>query len=459
MIDVEKFIKTLPKNLKNKYFRRRLGAVIIAAVIVLIILISIIKVVIKNSHDNKQRLYEQELFGELQEKNCKVTKFYTYGTSFGLEGTVDLVGKDNFENVKLILVDNDAIQAEIPIEGTVNEGVLTFRSQEINNTVNLDKLEAGKTYYLKLRVKTNNSTEPKYYMFENASNYPDIEYYTITKNGKNNKVNISFEQYETIDKKVYSCLYFKVTESTLPDDVYDIVIDAGHGGKDEGYTAAGYNEAEVCLEEAELIQQELEDAGYKVYMTRTRENTDSYTLTNMYDENGRITLACKSKAKIMLSIHITDGSSRMRGIEVYAPGRSDLNFARLIANKIVENTELDFSNDNDNQVFDGVYVNNYSAQQIANAQKAAEDLSYAPYNITSDTPYIYSIREVGGIATNAYMDGRNKAYAKNIYYDSNQGIESYQINLGYIDNDLQRILNGKEFIAVAIVRAVLEQFK
>ena len=161
----------------------------------------------------------------------------------------------------------------------------------------------------------------------------------------------------------------------------------------------------------------------------------------------------------MLSIHITDGSSRMRGIEVYAPGRSDLNFARLIANKIVENTELDFSNDNDNQVFDGVYVNNYSAQQIANAQKAAEDLSYAPYNITSDTPYIYSIREVGGIATNAYMDGRNKAYAKNIYYDSNQGIESYQINLGYIDNDLQRILNGKEFIAVAIVRAVLEQFK
>ena len=111
MIDVEKFIKTLPKNLKNKYFRRRLGAVIIAAVIVLIILISIIKVVIKNSHDNKQRLYEQELFGELQEKNCKVTKFYTYGTSFGLEGTVDLVGKDNFENVKLILVDNDAIQA------------------------------------------------------------------------------------------------------------------------------------------------------------------------------------------------------------------------------------------------------------------------------------------------------------------------------------------------------------
>ena len=128
-------------------------------------------------------------------------------------------------------------------------------------------------------------------------------------------------------------------------------------------------------------------------------------------------------------------------------------------NKIVENTELDFSNDNENQVFDGVYVNNYSESQINNATKAAEDLNYSPYYITQDTPYIYSIREVGGIATNAYMDGRNSAYAKNVYYDSNQGIESYQINLGYIDNDLQRILNGKEYIAVAIVRATLEQFK
>jgi N-acetylmuramoyl-L-alanine amidase len=459
MNTIEKFFRNLPRNLKNKYFRRRLGAVIILAIIVLIILISGVKSIIKASQENKQREYEQELFGELQEKNCKVTKFYTYGTSFGLEGTLDLVGKDNFENVKLILVDNDGVEAELPIEGSVTDGVLHIRSEQINNTVCLDKLEAGRTYYLKLRVKTNNSLDPKYYMFENASHYPDIEYYTITRNGKNNKVNISFEQYETVDKKIYSCLYFKVEESQLPEDVYDIVIDAGHGGKDEGYTAAGYNEAEVCLEEAELLKAELEDVGYKVAMTRTQENTDSYTMTNMYDENGRITTACKSKAKIMLSIHITDGSPRMRGIEIFAPPRSDLNYARLLANKIVENTELDFSNDNENQVFDGVYVNNYSESQINNATKAAEDLNYSPYYITQDTPYIYSIREVGGIATNAYMDGRNSAYAKNVYYDSNQGIESYQINLGYIDNDLQRILNGKEYIAVAIVRATLEQFK
>ena len=37
---------------------------------------------------------------------------------------------------------------------------------------------------------------------------------------------------------------------------------------------------------------------------------------------------------------------------------------------------------------------------------------YEPYPITTDTPYQYTIREVGGIATNAYADGRNKTYSK-----------------------------------------------
>ena len=453
------FLNDLPKNLKNKYFRRRLGAVVIIAIIILIIVISGIKSIVKTSKINKEREYEQELFGELQEKNAKVTKFYTYGTSFGLEGTLDQVDKANFENVKLVLVDNEVNEVEIPIEGVVDGNILYFKSAQINNTVILDDLQVGKTYYVKLRVKTNNSVSPKYYMFENASNYPNIEYYTVTKNGKNNKVSISFEKYTTVDDKVYSCLYFKPQDSFLPDNVYDIVIDAGHGGNDPGYTAAGYNEADVCLEISELIKSHLEAVGFKVAMTRDQNNTDSFTKTNMYDENGRISLACKTNAKYMISIHITQGNKSMTGVEVYAPGKSDLNLARLLANKMVEGTNLDFSNDNDNQIFDGVYVNNYTERTIANAEKAAEDMGYDPYNITVDTPYIYTIREVGGIATNAYMDGRNTAYGKNKYYDSNKGIESYQVNLGYIDNDLNTILNGKEDFAYAITDAFQEAFK
>ena len=66
-------------------------------------------------------------------------------------------------------------------------------------------------------------------------------------------------------------------------------------------------------------------------------------------------------------------------------------------------------------------------------ENTANKKGYEPYKITTDTPYLYTIREVGGIATNAYVDGRNKDYSKNEYYRTNQGIECYQIELGYIN--------------------------
>ena len=69
---------------------------------------------------------------------------------------------------------------------------------------------------------------------------------------------------------------------------------------------------------------------------------------------------------------------------------------------------------------------------------------YEPYPLTIDTPYLYTIREVGGIATNAYVDGRNTTYSANAYYNSNQGIECYQIHLGSIKNNLNELLNQKD---------------
>ena len=48
---------------------------------------------------------------------------------------------------------------------------------------------------------------------------------------------------------------------------------------------------------------------------------------------------------------------------------------------------------------------------------------------------------MGGVATGAYVDGRNKEYSKNEFYDSNHGIECYQIELGYIKNDTEIIEN------------------
>lgn len=106
----------------------------------------------------------------------------------------------------------------------------------------------------------------------------------------------------------------------------------------------------------------------------------------------------------------------------------------------------------------GVYVRNFTKSIIKEFENTANKKGYMPYNITTDTPYLYTIREVGGIATGAYVDGRNTQYSKNEYYNSNQGIECYQLELGYIKNDLEIIQNEKQQIVQAIVEAISNRY-
>ena len=127
-----------------------------------------------------------------------------------------------------------------------------------------------------------------------------------------------------------------------------------------------------------------------------------------------------------------------------------------MSNAIVNNSSLEYSNNNSFKKIDGVYVRNFTKNVIKEFENTANKKGYAPYNITIDTPYLYTIREVGGVATNAYVDGRNTAYEANKYYKSNQGIECYQIELGYIKNDLDIIKNEQDAISNAIVSAIKE---
>lgn len=129
-----------------------------------------------------------------------------------------------------------------------------------------------------------------------------------------------------------------------------------------------------------------------------------------------------------------------------------------MANKIKEYSNINYSNNNSFKEADGVYVRNFTKSVIKDFEKTAKNKGYEPYNITLDTPYLYTIREVGGIATGAYVDGRNTSYSKNEYYNSNQGIECYQIELGYIKNDLDIIKNEKENYIRAIFEAIQNNY-
>lgn len=132
----------------------------------------------------------------------------------------------------------------------------------------------------------------------------------------------------------------------LPENVYDIAIDPGHGGLDSGATFGDYTEAEIVLNCAIKLKSKLENLGLKVFLSRdTTSSPKEDTANNMYDENGRINVLNSSNAKLMLSLHINSNTYNKEkgGIEIYAPSNCNLDFASLLANNIVEKANTYYS--------------------------------------------------------------------------------------------------------------------
>lgn len=410
----------------------------------------------KTTPQLSQKEVDKKIFGTFQIRSAEITQIYTYGKALGLKGNLTGISKDNFESIRLVISDGKEYEKQYKMYTEFKDDVLEFSSQEINSGIVIDDLDNGE-YYIYIRIKQNNNVEPKYYSLKNISEYPDIEYFTLTKDEKNRKAQIKFST-KNYNEQEYSYLSISLEDAELPDDVYDIVIDAGHGGKDTGEKLGSDTEANITLEYAKILKERLEEKNLKVTLTRDDSNTDRYNYTNMYDSAGRITSACKSKSKLMISFHINNGNSNLSGLEIYSPCKSNLEFAKKLAENITSNSNLNYSNNNTYKVSDGVFVKNFTAKVIKEYNETANKKGYEPYNITTDTPYLYTIREVGGIATNAYVDGRNKEYSKNEFYNSNQGIECYQIELGYIKNNLDSIKNEKEQIVSAITDAIINNY-
>jgi N-acetylmuramoyl-L-alanine amidase len=411
----------------------------------------------KNNPGQQLKKIEDNLLSKLQTQMATAEKIYTYGKAISINGNIANVSKDNLESAKLYITDGLEFEKTYRLNNSFDENKMNFYAEEnINTGIILDHLECGE-YYMLLRLKLNNSIDPRYYSLRKHSNFKNIEYYTMTKDGKNKKIEISYEE-KTYKDNNYDILKLIVTEVTLPEDVFDIVIDAGHGGMDSGENLNGVTESDLMLEYAKVLKNKLEEKGYKVKLTRDDNNTDIYTHTNMYDSNGRISIACESKAKLMISLHINDGGQSNTGFEIYSPTKVNLDFAKSLAKSIDEKVSITYSNNSRFKKEEGVYVRSYTKREILDLEVSAKNKGYEPYPITVLTPYHYTIREVGGIATEAYVDGRNTAYNRNEYYNSNQGIECYQLELGYIKNDLEIITNEKENYINAITDAICNNY-
>lgn len=99
--------------------------------------------------------------------------------------------------------------------------------------------------------------------------------------------------------------------------IHQILLDPGHGGHDEGATAAGTRESEITLQVARRLKDDLEKQGYRVSLTRSGD----YFLS----DRQRVDTANNAEAPIFISLHLNTGRSDYRGSRVYtlAPPKPD----------------------------------------------------------------------------------------------------------------------------------------
>lgn len=271
---------------------------------------------------------------------AKVSKYIVYGTHLNLEGSLE-IAEDEVSDVTVVARKENEEEIEINTTYEYENGKLSFSTlKNINKGLDLETLDTS-NYYILLKI-TNDNKDIKYYSMANNTEYvKPIEYYTLTRNNSNNKIDISFLTQDNL-----SALALNVSKvHKLPEETYDVVIDPGHGGSDSGAISGKEQEADIVLECGLKLKKELENLGLKVLITRDGKETEEYDIYNIYDEDGRVTLANKSKAKVLVSLHMNSNESDFvdGGVEVYAAPHLDLSLAKLFADNIVENANTTYS--------------------------------------------------------------------------------------------------------------------
>ena len=324
----------------------------------------------------------------------------------------------------------------------IDNNISFYLSDLKNKGINLDTLNIGQ-YVPYLKV-TDIDNKIKYYKMTNKTNYNETEYYTIRKENKFNHILINEKN---------NNLNISVQEAN-DENIYDIVIDAGHGGIDPGACYKGLCETDFTLTLSRKLKEKLESYGLKVKLTRDDVNLSGIKFET-YGKDGRIDRAMSSKAKYLFSFHLNSGLASRTGTEIYTTNNIDYTLASSIVNNIVENTNTNYSNNTYFKVFDGVYTRTFKEYEINDHIKSAAKAGYEPYPITTNTTYYYIIRETGGIMNEAYTDGREPDY--NAYFNTNVGLESYILEVGYITNpnDTNDLTNNMDAYINSIAEAII----
>lgn len=114
--------------------------------------------------------------------------------------------------------------------------------------------------------------------------------------------------------------------SSIPQHAKPLVIlDAGHGGSDEGAKVGHFMEKKITLSTVMILKKYLTEMGYRVILTRNR---DVYIplprRVSLANRTGAPTVASRPKEVVFVSVHYNASQSQdAKGIEVfYSPGPS-----------------------------------------------------------------------------------------------------------------------------------------
>lgn len=396
---------------------------------------------------------------ETEEELAKIEQYYIYGNYLSMKGSIDKVDA-TYDKADLILYNGEFKSYEIEINKTVNKIDFSFAT-EINKGMYIDDIEVGKyPMFIRLSYKDEEkSTEEnikynyKYYILDNQTEYEETTYYTLSEFNKKILIN---------SKNDYNTMMFNV-EKNNEQEIYDIVIDPGHGGIDGGAEnkKAKLIESDITLSFSNILKQELENLGYTVKLTREENSLGESDYFDEYNKGGRAVISHEVNAKYLISIHMNSSTaSYVKGFEIYTPDNIDYTLAETIRDNILENTKMTSSTNKTHRMEDGIYTHTFSEYEVESALKGYDTKGYKRYNVTTESNYLYMIRETGGIMTGAYVDDSNpEKVGVNPYYNSNVGTESYLIELGYITNssDIDIIQNKEKEYANAIALAFSPQ--
>lgn len=377
----------------------------------------------------------------IEEEKININKLYIYGTHLNMEGSYSFSDKAEF-----VLYNGEFIAYSLNyLDNSSNS--FNF-SNYINDGIYLDNIKNG-DYYLFLRVKylEEDVEKYKYYALNNVTEYEDTTYYSMS--NYNKKIVINSED-------SYPTMMMHVSENN-DDNIYDIVIDPGHGGIDGGASYNGYKETDFTMNIANKLKSILENYGFKVKLTHEEGQLSEDEKLGEYGIHGRAVIPSEVKAKYLFSIHLNSSNSHsVNGLEVYTAKNINYDFAKLLVNNVTSLSGVGYSNNKINKLYDSIYSRNFTQEEINSSIDDYIQKGQNPYDITTNSTYYYIIRETGGIVTGAYVDDRNNEIMGNPYVKNNVGTETYLLELGYISNkdNLNNLINNidkyVEGIAISI---------